>query len=356
MQLDCCRWVYNKTLQVRRDAYANEGVSLSRYDTNNLLTDWKQEETWLRNGYSQCTRDAQTRVDLAFRAFFRRCKAGEKPGYPRFRSADRYDSFTYPQNKSVWKFIGTTHLHLSKIGEVKIKLHRQITGVQKTLTIRRNTLGQWYATFSCIVESNLLPETDKVVGIDLGLTHFATFSDGSTVENPRFFKRDQQTLAKAQRRLSAAKKASTDRRKRKRVVQHIHTRITNRRNNFAHQESRKIVNQYQFIAFEKLQIQQMQDGNFRSMNRSISDVAWSQFTQFCSHKAEEAGRKVIGVDCRYTSQTCPNCGTKKKKSLVERKHKCEKCGYTTHRDTAAAQVILGRMAPSFANTQEVICV
>ena len=341
IQLDCCRWVYNKTIETRRDAWQNGQQYLSRYDTQKMTPLWKAEEPWLKQGHAQAMQDAQKRVDLAFRAFFRRCKAGQKPGYPRFRGKDRYDSFTYPQQKGNWRLSGDT-VRLSKVGDVKIKLHRQVMGEQKTLTVGRDAIGKWYASFSCIVEHNPLLKTDKVVGVDVGLTHFATLSDGTQIENPRFFKRDQAALAKAQRRLSSDAKGTPQRRKHKRVVQHIHARVANRRYDFAHQTARRLVNEYQMLAFEKLQIQEMQDGNFRSMNRSIADVAWSQFTQCCSSKAEEAGRTIVLVDPRGTTQMCSGCGTTVPKDLSVRHHDCPECGLTLCRDHNAALNILAR--------------
>ena len=341
-QLDCCRFVYNKTLEVRRDSWQNEQVSLSRYDTNKLLTDWKQEHGWLHQGHAQAMQDAQKRVDLAFRAFFRRVKTGEKPGYPRFRSRDRYDSFTYPQEKGNWRFLDNGRVRLSKIGDVKIRLHRPLAGECKTLTVQRDAAGNWYACFSCVVEPQPLPLTDKVVGVDMGLPHFATLSNGVSIDNPRFFRQDEKALAKAQRRLSKETKGTPQSRKRKRVINHIHQRIANRRRDFAHKESRKLVNEYQLVAFEKLDIIDMKDGSHRGLNKSIGDVAWNQFVQFTTSKAEEAGRSVVLVDPRNTTKACSGCGEIVPKSLSVRVHRCPQCGLVLHRDHNAALNILAR--------------
>ena len=341
-QLDCCRWVYNKTIEVRRDAWQNDNISISRYDTQKMTTIWKQEEPWLQQGHAQAMQDAQKRVDLAFRAFFRRVKAGQKPGYPRFRGKDRYDSFTYPQQKGNWSLVDDNTVRLSKVGNVKIKLHRPWAGEAKTLTVSRDAVGKWYVSFSCIVEPKPLPTTNEVAGVDLGLTHFATMSDGSRIENPRFFKRDQVALAKAQQRLSKDVKGTPTRRKHKRVVQHIHARIANRRYDFAHQTARKLVNGNQLLAFEKLDVKEMQKGNYRSMNRSIGDVAWHQFTQACSSKAEDAGRTVVFVDPRGTTQMCSGCGSVVPKDLSVRVHDCPECGLVLDRDHNAALNILAR--------------
>lgn len=146
--LEICRWVYNDTLALRKNAWEEEQRSISLYETNKILTRWKKERPDLKQVYAQTLQNVQMRVDLAFRAYFRRVKAGEKPGYPRFKGKGRYDSFTYPQGpKGGFKFNGG-RLHLSKIGDVRIVLHRSIVGTIKTLTIRRSSTGKWYACFS----------------------------------------------------------------------------------------------------------------------------------------------------------------------------------------------------------------
>src|SRR5574339_119223 len=226
--LEFCRWVYNETLATRKNAWEQEQQSLSLYDTHKLLTLWKQAHPELRGVYSQVLQNVQERVDLAFKAFFRRVKAGEKAGYPRFRGFGWYDSFTFKQFGFGLLEDG---LFLSKIGIVKMILHRPIEGKIKTLTIRRDTVGNWYACFACQVEPEPKPFNELAVGIDMGLECFARLSDGEGVDNPRFFRRDEKELAKAQRKLSKAEKGSPERAKRRRAIQHIHQRIANRRRN-----------------------------------------------------------------------------------------------------------------------------
>jgi len=341
-QLDCCRWVYNKGLEIRRDAWQERQESVSRYDTFKMLTEWKQTETWLQEGHAQAMQTALTRLDLAFQSFFRRVKAGEEPGYPRFKSYNHYDSFTYPQEKGNWRFLESGLLRISKVGNVRIKLHRPLEGTPKTLTIRRDAVGNWYACFSCIVEPKPLPVTDKVIGVDVGVKHFATLSNGEQVENPRFFRRDEKTLAKSQRRKDKAAKGTPERCRRQRAVQHIHQRIANRRLDFAHQLSRQLVNRFQLLAFEKLEIQDMQNGNYHGLNKSIADAAWRQFIQCCIGKAEDADRTVILVNPRGTTQQCSRCGEVVPKSLSERVHACPHCGLELDRDHNAALNILAR--------------
>ena len=178
--LDLCRWTYNQTLAYRKDSFEKEGKSISKYETNALLPDWKSDKPELSDVFSQTLQNVQERVDLAFKAFFRRVKAGEEPGYPRFRGRGWYDSFTYPQKGFK---LDSGKLHLSKIGDIKIKLHRQIEGRIKRLTIRRAPTGKWFACFS--VELDDLPKPPwkdgSIVGIDVGLASFATLSNGEKI-------------------------------------------------------------------------------------------------------------------------------------------------------------------------------
>jgi len=338
--LEACRLVYNQTLAVRKEFWEKKLKSLSLYDTSNFLPQWKKEKPELTNAFSQCLQNAQLRVDLAFKAFFRRVKAGEDPGYLRFRSFYRYDSFTFPQ--SGFRIVDD-RLKLSKVGSVKIRKHRNIEGTVKTLTVRRTATGKWYASFSCEVVPNPLPVTDKVVGIDLGLSSFATLSTGKKIANPRFLKVDTKKLAKAQRRLSKAVKGTPDRKKQHKKVTYIHEKIVNKRKDFAHKLSRRLVNEFQVIVFEKLNIKRMMGNHTKvfghKLNKSIGDVAWNQFTQFTAYKAEGAGRTKVFVDPRNTTRLCSRCGQLIKKTLTDRVHRCP-CGLVLDRDHNASINIL----------------
>lgn len=337
--LEVCRWVYNETLATRKNAWEQEHKSISLYDTHNLLVDWKKDKPELFTVYAQVLQNAQVRVDLAFQAFFRRVKSGDKPGYPRFKGFGRYDSFTYPQAGFT---LSNDGLSLSKIGKLKITQHRPIEGKIKTLTIRRDSLGNWYACFSCEVEPKPLPPNDKVVGIDLGLTTFAVLSNGKKIKRERWMKKDAKDIARIQRKKEKFAKGSSERKQVIHTLQHAYQRQTNRRKNFAHQESRKLVNEYQFIVFEKLNILGMQSNGNKTINRNIADVAWNQFVQFTTFKAEEADRGVVLVDPKNTTQMCSGCGEIVPKDLSVRVHKCPHCGLKLDRDLNAALNILGR--------------
>jgi putative transposase len=325
-------------LAYRKNLWEFEKRNASKYDTNYLLPIWKKEKPELKNVFSQVLQNVQERVDLAFQAFFRRVKAHENPGYPRFKGKGWYDSFTYPQsgfglksNKILW---------LSKIGEIKIKLHRKIEGTIKRLTIGRSTRGKWYCSF--VVEQLLEPkppQSDLVTGIDLGLTSFATFSDGSKIENPRFFRTEEKILSKTQSKRDKLPKGSLERNKVTKVVQRIHERIANKRLNFAHQLSRVLVEKYGVLCFENLNIKSMIETAPRSLAKSIGDASWNILVRLTQYKAESAGSVVVLVDPKNTSQMCSRCGVIVLKDLSVRVHKCA-CGLEMDRDQNAALNIL----------------
>jgi putative transposase len=330
----CCE-LYNAALQERRGAYNICHKSINYTDQQDQLPEIKEIRPELREVHSQVLQDILRRLDNAFDAFFRRVKAGEKLGYPRFRSRSRYDSFTFSQSGFS---IENNKLRLSKIGNIKIKLHRPIEGKIKTLTIRRSSTGKWYACLTVECEPQPLPASTEAVGVDVGLKSFATLSTGEEIANPGLFRTEEKGIAKAQRKMDAAKKGSPERRKRRKVVARIHERIANKRRDFAHKESRKIVNRFGIIIFEALNISGMLSNT--RLAKSIADAAWSQLVSLTTYKAENAGRCVAQFNPRNTSQICSGCGEIVEKSFSVRIHKCVGCGLVLDRDHNAAINIL----------------
>lgn len=333
--LDECRWLYNECLEQCILAYEELGEPLSSVDQDAFLPFWKEERGSLKTVHSQVLQNVIKRLDLGFQAFFRRIKCGEKPGFPRFRGYNRYQSFCYPQ--SGFSFDGKI-LKLSKIGKLRIFLHRLIEGKIKTCTISTNAIGEWYVSFSCEIEPEYLPAKENIIAIDVGIESFATFSDGTTIANPRFLKNAQKALAKAQRKKDKLAKGTPERRKHAKAVAKIHNKIKNRREEFCHKESKKIVDKYQTICIEDLNIMNMVEGSY--LAKSILDVSWNRFRNYLVYKAEEAGRQLITVAPAYTSQTCSQCGCCSRKALDEREHHCMRCGYKAHRDLNASLNIL----------------
>ena len=340
--LEECRWLYNHLLETRRDAWEQEGKSLSLYQQQETFSILKQERPSLKSVHSQVLQNVALRIDLAFKAFFRRGIAGtlpggqvKKPGYPRFRGKNRSGSFCFPQTGFC-----ITHDHrvsLSKIGSIKMVYHRPVRGKIKTLTIHKCSTGKWYASFSCEVEPERLTENADAVGIDVGLKTFATRSDGQEIANPRFFRKEEKTLAKVQRQHSKLAKGTPERRKHRKVVARVHERIAWRRENFTHQQSRKVVNQFGVICVEDLSVNRMVHTHW--LAKSSSDAAWSAFLNQLAAKAEEAGRELIKVNPAYTSQTCSRCGHRQKMPLSERTYRCPCCLLVIDRDVNAARNI-----------------
>ncbi len=279
--------------------------------------------------------NVSVRIDLAFKSFFRRVKTGERSGYPRFRGSDRYDSFTYPQSGFAIK---DTFLYLSKIGNVSIVLHRPVEGIIKTCTIRKTPTDKWFVTFACEIEPQSIASVKTQIGIDVGLNSFATLSDGTKIENPRFYRKEENNLHRAQQRKEKAPIGSLLRKRYASVAAKIHERIASKRKNFVHQESRRIVNRYQLIAVEDIETNRMIHNH--CLAKSIMDAAWSNFIHSLAYKAEWAGRQFVKVNPAYTSQTCSQCGHRLKMPLDIRGYHCPCCGLTIDRDYNAALNIL----------------
>ena len=345
--LDVCRELYNAALQERRDGYRTSRAKLNYYTQANQLSEIKEIRPDIASVHSQVLQDTLRRLDKSFQSFFRRVQQGQKPGFPRFQGIHRYDSFTYPQAG----FRLGAKLQLSKIGNVKIKLHRELKGEVKTLTIKRGN-GHWYACFSCVVESDPLPVLDNSTGIDVGLETFATLSNGGKIPNPRWYRVEQKRLRRAQRKVARrTNKRSNRRRKAIAILAQVHRDIFNKRNDFQHKESLKIVQQYQTIFVEDLNIKGLSQG---ILAKSVHDASWASFLDKISYKAEHAGRQFIQVDARGTSQRCP-CGAANRKTLSDREHACAECGLVTSRDHASAMEILrlglSLQAPTILETE-----
>lgn len=333
----CC-WLYNKALEQRIKAYRRRGESISLFKQYTWLTLLRSRVPTLASMPVQFERDALRRVDRGFQDFFRRLKAGEKPGFPRFRPSARYNSL---ECLLVYSYIRPGNLlSIPKLGRVRFRAGNQmIPGKQKLLRITRRASG-WYAQVVVDDGQDAPPKAliRESVGIDLGLESFATLSNGEKVRNPRFFRASERKLKRAQQRLSRAKKCSRNQKKAVRRVARIYERIKAQRKDFTHQESRKLINRFDLIGFEKLNIRGLASSK---LAKSVCDAAWGMFLFFLTYKAEYAGKLAVSVDARRTSQECPQCGAVKAKDLSERTHRCP-CGCILDRDTASAQVILAR--------------
>jgi putative transposase len=367
---------YNAALQERRDAYMLkvkqhpnyydevQRKHLTKQHALNFshqsaeLPECREVRGDLAEVPSQVLQDVVKRVDLAFEGFFRRLAEGQKPGYPRFKSRFRYDSMTFKQygnsfalEVSAKKNRGT--LMLAKLGQVKVVMHRPIKGTPKTAVVKRTPTGKWFVAISCEdVPKTDLPESDKEIGIDVGLKTFAYLSDGTTIENPRFIRTEEKRLTKAQRKRDKAPLASPERKKGNKRVARVHERTKNRRKNFAHQEAHKIVRQHNLIAVESLVVRNLLKNP--KLAKSIADAAWSQFFDVLLSKAEEAGRTVVRVNPAYTSQRCSCCGHIQQMPLSVRIYECPTCGLVIDRDHNGSANILADALKAVGRDSRVI--
>jgi putative transposase len=334
--LDIARTFYNAALQERRDAW-KVGVSINYYDQANQLKEIRQENSWCAALNCSATQDVLRRLDKTFKAFFRRCQSGEKPGYPRFKGRDRFNSVTFPSYGDGIKL--TDKLYVQNVGRVRINLHRPIEGRIKTASIKREC-GKWYAVFSCELAEGPArePAYENPVGIDVGLTSFAVLSDGSVIDNPRYFRQGEVLLANRQRRLSARVRGSHRRRKARLLVAKAHLKVQRQRLDFHHKVARGLAQKYDFIAHEDLNIKGMVRNH--CLAKSISDAAWGQFLRILCYKAEEAGGTEVGVNPSGTSIDCSRCGFPVPKTLADRQHICPNCGLSVPRDLNASLNIL----------------
>ncbi|RIH86850.1 RNA-guided endonuclease InsQ/TnpB family protein [Calidithermus roseus] len=337
--LSLCRQLYNAALQERRDAYRKAGKTVGFYEQKRHLPEIRAELPEYKHIHSQVLQNVIERVDKAFQGFFRRVKAGEKPGYPRFKGQGRYDSFTFPQANQTGVKVQDGRVLLYGIGSVKCKFHRPIQGAIKTATLKREG-EHWYIVFVCEFEPQPLPENHEAIGIDLGTNpNFLITSEGEMVEAPRYFQKAQAKLATAQRSLARKKRGSRRRKQARRRVAKLHRKIANQRKDFHHKLARRLVSRYGTVVHEDLNIL----GLARSRTaKGVQDAGWAQFLQILAYKAEEAGRRVVGVDPKHTSQDCPVCGHREKKPLWVREFTCPACGASLHRDVAAALNVLAR--------------
>ena len=339
---EACR-LYNAALGERRDAYRLTGASLTYYYQANQLKAIRAEGGCELANFSAC-QDVLRRVDKTFKAFFRRVKNGEKAGYPRFKSRRRFDSYTFPSYGDGCR-LTETRLYLQGVGHIKVKLHRPVDGGIKTVTIKREA-GQWYVCFSVEYAPSPLPETATAIGLDVGLLSFATLSDGTTIDNPRCYRNAQAKLRRAQRRVARRKRGGRNRRKAVVLLQKAHAHIRNQRADFHHKTARALVNTYDVIAVEDLNVKGLASG---MLAKSVNDAGWSSFIAKLTYKAEDAGRQLVKVDARGTSQSCL-CGAAVRKTLSQRWHQCPECGLSAARDHVSAQLILGLGLSLFGQT------
>ncbi|MFD8426829.1 RNA-guided endonuclease InsQ/TnpB family protein [Streptomyces coelicoflavus] len=368
--------LYNGALQERRDAYRHTAKTSVRYcDQSAQLKDIRAFDPERQGRWSFSSQQATLRrLDKAFQAFFRRVKAGQSPGYPRFKGAGYFDTVTFPKDGDGCRWDSTPHdaqsrVRLQGVGHIRVHQHRLVQGRVKTISVKREG-SRWYVVLSCDnVPAESLPPTGKSVGIDMGVAHFLTTSDGEHVANPRFLQTVADELAEAQRHLATFPKRTRQRTKKHRAavrkVAKLHGKIRRQRADFHHKTARTLIAGHDVIAHERLNTAGMtkspapktdpeQPGSFlpngaaakAGLNRSILDAGWTQFLAILANKAESAGRLTVPVDARNTSRTCPDCGhVAKENRATQAKFECVTCGFTANADHVGATNVLNRAGP-----------
>lgn len=367
MMLDDHRALYNAALQERRDACTHPSKTRVRYgDQSAQLKEIRAFDPDQARWSFSSQQSTLRRLNLAFQAFFRRVKAGETPGYPRFKGAGHFDTATWPVDNDgcTWdsqpENPTTTFVRLQGVGHVRVHQHRPVEGRVKTLSVKREG-NRWYLVISCDdVPAKPLPQTGAVVGVDLGIASLATDSNGDHYGNPRFLERAADRLADAQRDLARRKRGSKRRRKAVARVATRHRTVARQRVDLANKIALELVRDHDLIAVEKLNIKGMvkraapkpdpdQPGVFlpngqaakSGLNRSILDAGWGVFLNVLHAKAESAGRVVVEVNARHTSQRCAACGhVAKENRPTQAKFLCVRCGHAAHADENAAVNIL----------------
>ena len=339
--LNTCRYLYNDALAERKhqaeinkiyqDFQVFEWGKPQWINYYDQAGDLKQNKTeYQKEVHSQVLQNVLKRVERSFTNFFKGA------GYPRFQGRNRYDSFTYPQSGFS---IVDGKVKISKVGLIKMVQHREIEGLIKTCTIKRD-VDQWYVMFATEVEPKQLKKTGNSIGIDVGLKSLVTLSNGEQIEPPQYLRQSEDKLVKAQKGLSRKKKGSNNRDKQRIEVARIHRTIKNQRKDFAHKLSRQLVNTYDTIGFEKLQIKNMVKNHH--LAKSIMDASWHMLITFTSYKAEWADKIVKLVNPRNTSKTCCVCGHIQDMPLSQRMYNCSNCGNVIDRDHNAAINIKSR--------------
>jgi putative transposase len=364
--LDACveahRELYNAALQERRDGWSHPSKTRVRYgDQSAQLTEIRSarpdQAVWSFSSQQSTLR----RLNKAFDGFFRRVKAGQKAGYPRFKGAARFDSVQWPKDGDGARWLPDhKRVYLQGIGQIKVHQHRRVEGRVKTIQIKRQG-RRWMLVLSCDdAPTNPLPAAGASAGVDVGIATFATLSDGAAVDNPRWARQAAAKLVAAQQRLACAKRGSNNRVARRETVAARHRKIANRRKDFHHKQARALAARYDLLVVEDLKITNMlrrakpkpdpdNPGMFlpngarakSGLNRSISDAGWGQFVSILRAKAEDAGRSWIEVDPRHTSDRCERCGHAAPENRVtQAEFACQRCGHTAPADEHAARNIL----------------
>lgn len=340
------RFVFNRGLDQRKKSYEVKGKSLSYFEQNKELTTLKEDPptSWLKEMHSQVLQQGLKDLDRAFQNFFRRVKKGEKPGYPKFKKKGMQESFRFPQGVKVEE----SRVFLPKIGWVKFRKSRELQGEINETTILQEGSG-WFVSFSCEWQKAPAEQVpineERALGIDVGLTHFATTAAGKDntlqeIENPRYLNKHLSHLRYLSRQLSKKAKKGANKLKARTKLSKLHTRIKNLRNNFVQQLSAQMIKNHDIFCIESLDISSLLQNSPKGLCRAISDVGWRSFLHCLKYKAEECGKYLVEAGKYFpSSQICAGCDHRQKMPLFVRQYDCPNCRLKNNRDYNSAIVL-----------------
>ena len=353
----CCRFVYNRALDVKKTAYSETGKSIATNDLIKMIPAWKRDPdtSWLAQVDSMALQQSIRDLDRAYKNFFRRVREGGKPGFPKFKSR-RHSRQSYRTNGG--KVVDRNHIALPKLGNVRAKVSRPLQGRFMSVTVSLDAAGRYFATFLCTdVPSKDAPATDRKVGIDLGVKTLATLSDGTKIENPRGLERYERKLAREQRRLSrrkgARKSEKQSRRylKQRKRVARIHAKIADARTDALHKVTTMLADENQVLCMEDLNAKGMMKNHH--LAKAVTDASFGEFARLLEYKCAERGRSFVKIGRFYpSSKTCSGCGHRLDAlPLSVRSWDCPACGAHHDRDVNAARNILTEGKRILSNTE-----
>lgn len=341
----CCRWTYNHFLALKSEKWLEEKKNLKYVECSRILTELKEEYPWLKEVSSVTLQQTLRHLDRAFTNFFKK-----KARYPSFKKRHYQQSATYMKNAFTYE---NGEIKLAKHKEpLKIRWSRQFEGEPSSVTVTKESMGRYYISFIVKEEVQSLPFVKKEVGLDLGITHTIKDNNGHATNNPKYLENDLKKLKQLQRSLSRKKRNSKNFVKTRKKIARLHMRIRDKRKDFLHKLSRKVINENQVIAIESLKVKKMIKN--KRLSRAIADAGWGTFVRFLEYKSDWYGRNLVRVDTYFpSSKRCSSCGhILDSLDLKTRNWECPACQTLHDRDTNAARNILSEGLRLLAETVE----
>lgn len=348
--LGTCRFVYNLCLGHKKDLYSNYGINISKNELQKELSLIRKDYDWIGKVHSQTIQDVTDRLDKSYKFFFK------GNGFPKFAKRNLYSSFAFKQGVGFCE--NTNKLKLPSLGKISFKKSMEIPYVIKYAIIKKEYDG-WYISLACEVKTEFLPQNENVIGIDLGIKDYIITSNGDKINNPKFLRESEPKLKKIQQSLAKKAKGGQNKKKLLYELQKVHAKVKNKRNDFLHKLSTKIINENQVIIVEDLNISGMskrckskkEDKKFipngqsakSGLNKSIMDAGWGMFLEMLEYKSKFRGRTFIKVSPHNTSKNCSCCGKANESLILEiRKWVCTSCGTVHDRDINASFNIMNK--------------